>query len=190
MAPRTPVVSRTAPRASMASSAAPRPVASLSAEQWIGRPSASASMRRQCAERLMAPPEATTTWSAAASGASRSYTSTSRSATLSSAACRMSTAVVSSDSPAMAARRLPRPPGAAALGAVAQRKELLRLDAGGGERLAVPAERVLIEEAGPGGHRDAGGRFAEQCQLQVLADRAPAHHAPHDAWPVAGQPAQ
>ena len=43
-----------------ASSAAPRPVASLSDAQWIGRPSASASMRVQCREWLMAPPDATT----------------------------------------------------------------------------------------------------------------------------------
>ena len=84
----------------------------------------------------------------------------------------------------------PRRAQASAPAASGQRQELLGLDAGRGQRLRIPAQRVLIKQPRPRGHRHTRRRLAEERELQMLADRSPGGDAADLGRPLAPQPAE
>ncbi len=80
-------------------------------------------------------------------------------------------------------RAQPAPPAR-----VGEREEPIGLHTRRRQRLGVPAQRLLVEQAGARGHRHARRRLAEERELQMLADRSPEGDTRDVGRTLAGQP--
>ncbi len=146
-----------------------------------GWPSASAMMRRHAGECASPPPEATITWFASAAGASSAYTSASRSATASSAACSTCIGVASRVRPRDDRAAIATPARRPLAGEERQHREPVAIGRARGQRALdrrvvgqlqqIAAPRVHVAALGRGA-TDDGDRAVDAIAPEALHARA------------------